>query len=170
MINAVQINEYLTVTGQVISEQLKQAVQEGFLSVLNLRSPDELGFKPDEQQMAESLGLHYVNAPLKIEALDEELISTILSKLEEIPKPVVVHCAAGIRSAAMALLSVALEQGLTLEQTIVEAHALGFKYIDYAFINPDLKQLFVKYIDKHAKTSALISQDPSSALLQNFST
>ncbi|MBC1258932.1 phosphatase, partial [Trichormus variabilis V5] len=59
MINAIQINENLTTTGQVIPKQLEQAIQEGFKSVLNLRSPDELGFSKDEQKLAEALGLHY---------------------------------------------------------------------------------------------------------------
>lgn len=150
MINALRINDNLTTTGQVIPEQLKQAVQEGFKSVLNLRSPDELGFSAEEQQVAEALGLQYFNVPLKLEVLDEALLTRILAELDRIPKPAVVHCAASLRSTAIALLSVAVQEGLTPEQTLDRARSLGFRFLDYACVNPELKQLFTQYILNHA--------------------
>jgi len=45
-----KINDELTIAGQVTPEQLQQVAQEGFKSVLNLRSPDEEGFLSNEQQ------------------------------------------------------------------------------------------------------------------------
>ncbi|MBH8574532.1 protein tyrosine phosphatase family protein [Nostocaceae cyanobacterium CENA369] len=153
MINAIRINENLTTTGQVIPQQIKQAIQEGFKSVVNLRSPDELGFFKDEQQVVEALGLHYLNVPLKLEALNEELITKILTALEQIPKPAVVHCAAGMRSTGIALLSIAVEEGLTPEQTLAKARSLGFSFVDHTNVSPRLKQLFVDYVDKHAKVA-----------------
>lgn len=152
MINALRINDNLTTTGQVIPEQLKQAVQEGFKSVLNLRSPDELGFSTEEQQVAEALGLQYFHVPLKLEALDEALLTRILAELDRIPKPAVVHCAASLRSTAIALLSVAVQEGLTPEQTLDRARDLGFRFLDYACINPELKRLFTQYITNHARS------------------
>ncbi len=151
VINAVQINDHLAVTGQVIPEQLQQATQEGYRSVLNLRSPDELGFLSDEQHLAESLGLHYVNVPLKLEALSEELVSAILAQLDQMPKPVVLHCAAGFRSAAIALLSVAIQEGLTPDQVLIRARSLGFKFFEYACVNPQLKQQFIHYLVRHTQ-------------------
>lgn len=155
MIKAIRINENLTVTGQVIQEQLQQAIQEGFKSVLNLRSPDELGFKVDEQQMAQALGLHYVNVPLKPEALSEELVSKILMHLEQIPKPAVMHCAAGIRSAVIALLSVAIQDRLTPEQTLAKARHLGFEFVNYSCVNPQLKESFIQYVKKYTQVAAI---------------
>lgn len=151
MINAIRINENLTTTGQVIPQQIKQAIQEGFKSVVNLRSPDELGFFKDEQQVVEALGLYYVNVPLKLEALNEELITKILTTLEQIPKPAVVHCAAGMRSTGIALLSIAIQEGLTPEQTLARAKNLGFGFLEHTHVSPRLKQLFVDYVNKHAK-------------------
>jgi uncharacterized protein (TIGR01244 family) len=148
-----QITEFLTVTGQVQLEQLKQAAQEEFKSVLNLRSPDELGFLKDEQQLAEALGLHYANIPFKLESLDEALITQILRKLEQLPKPVVIHCAAGMRSAAIALLSTAIQEGLTPEQALARARSLGFHYVDSTLISPYLRECFVNYILRHAKVA-----------------
>ena len=51
----------LSAAGQPTPEELKQAAQEGFKSVLNLRSPDEPGFLSDEQQQAQAAGLQYAN-------------------------------------------------------------------------------------------------------------
>ncbi len=151
MINAIRINENLTTTGQVTPQQLKQARQEGFKSVLNLRSPDELGFLHDEQQVVEALGLYYVNFPLKLEALNEELITEILMTLEQLPKPVLIHCAAAMRSTGMALLNIAIQEGLTPQQTLIKARNIGFGFFEHANISPRLKQLFVDYLAKHGK-------------------
>ncbi|BAY10195.1 beta-lactamase hydrolase domain-containing protein [Calothrix sp. NIES-2098] len=156
MINSIRINENLTTTGQVIPKQLEQATQEGFKSVLNLRSPDELGFRQDEQDVAEALGLKYVNVPLKLENLSEELISKILKTLEELPKPAVIHCAAAMRSTGIALLSVAIEEGLTPEQTLARARKLGFGFFEHAGVSPRLKNLFVDYVNKHAKVAVSV--------------
>ncbi len=59
--NVKKINNELTISSQIMPEKLQQIVQEGFQSILNLRSPDEEGFWHDEQQQAEVLGLNYVN-------------------------------------------------------------------------------------------------------------
>lgn len=150
---AIGINDNLTTTGQVIQKQLEQAKEEGFKSVLNLRSPDELGFLKNEQEIVEELGLYYVNEPLKLEALNEELITKILKTVEKLPKPAIVHCAAGMRSTGIALLSIAIQEGLTPEQTLGKARKLGFGFLEHTNINPRLKQLFVDYVNKHAKVA-----------------
>ncbi len=155
MNNALQITDDLTVIGQVRVEQLHQAVQAGFQTVLNLRSPDELGFWRDEQSVAEALGLHYINIPLKLEQLDEVVITEILGTLEELPKPVIVHCAAGMRSAAIALLSAAIKEGLTPEQTLAKARSLGFHYVDCTMVGIELRQRFIDYINKYAQPVAI---------------
>ncbi|GBE90326.1 beta-lactamase hydrolase-family protein [Nostoc cycadae WK-1] len=156
--NAILINESLTTTGQISVKQLEQAIQEGYKSVLNLRSPDELGFFQDEQKLAEKLGLYYVNVPVRLEALNEELITKALKILEQLPKPVLIHCAAGMRSTGIALLSIAIQEGLTSEQTLAKAKSLGFGFLEdfNGFsVSPRLKQLFVNYVNQNAKIAML---------------
>jgi protein tyrosine phosphatase (PTP) superfamily phosphohydrolase (DUF442 family) len=101
--------------------------------------------------MAEALGLYYTNIPLRLEALEEAVITKILWKLERMPKPVLIHCAAGMRSAAIAFLSTAIREGLTPEETLDRARSLGFHYVDCTLVGPHLKQRFVDYIRRHAK-------------------
>lgn len=76
-----KINDELTiVTGQVTLEQLQKAAQEGFKSVMNLRSPDEEGFLTEEQQQADAVGLHYVNSPVLVSKIDDELTDQVLQQ------------------------------------------------------------------------------------------
>jgi uncharacterized protein (TIGR01244 family) len=105
MENVKKINDELSVAGQVTPEQLQQAAQEGFQSVLNLRSPDEEGFWEEEQQQVEALGLKYINIPVKISDMKEELATEVLKQIDELPKPALIHCGVSMRAGAMSLTS-----------------------------------------------------------------
>ena len=120
-----KINDELTIAGQVTPEQLLQVAQEGFKSVLNLRSPDEEGFLSNEQQQAEALGLYYVNIPVKFEAINDEIAALVLMQTNKLPKPTLVHCDSAMRAAAIVLMHIATRQGATLKQAFKQAEQLG---------------------------------------------
>lgn len=120
-----KINNELTIAPQLTLEQLNQIAQEGFKSVLNLRSPDETGFLSSEQQQAESLGLFYVNIPVNLEAINDDVITEVIKQINQLPKPIVVHCDSGIRAAALVLIYIDTQQGATLEQACNKAKQLG---------------------------------------------
>jgi uncharacterized protein (TIGR01244 family) len=149
MENVKKINDELTVSGQVTPEQLQQAEQEGFKSVLNLRSPDEEGFWNDEQQQAEALGLNYVNMPVKIDTLTEEQTTEILKQIDELAKPALIHCGKEMRAGAMALMNIATRQGMTPEQAFHKAGEIGFDCSAY----PKMKEFFGQYVSQHSKAS-----------------
>ncbi|NEQ18678.1 MAG: hypothetical protein F6K28_00720 [Microcoleus sp. SIO2G3] len=67
------VSDELYTAGQPTPGDLQQAAQEGFKSVVNLRSPNEADFLSDEQQQAEAAGLNYVNVPLNSKKADHEL-------------------------------------------------------------------------------------------------
>ncbi|MEQ8540502.1 MAG: protein tyrosine phosphatase family protein [Coleofasciculus sp. D1-CHI-01] len=150
MENAKNINDNLTVaTNQVTPEQLQQAAQEGVKSVLNLRSREEEGFASDEKQQAAAAGLHYVNIPVKPDALTEELASQVLQQIEELPKPAVIHCKSGLRSGMMALMYVATREGMTAEQAMEKGKSMGFDCEK----SPPMKEFFKNYISQHSQGS-----------------
>lgn len=120
-----KINDELTIAGQVTPEQLQQVAQEGFKSVLNLRSPDEEGFLSNEQQQAEALGLYYVNIPVNFEAINDEIAARVLMQTNKLPKPALVHCDSAMRAAAIVLMHIATRQGATLRQAFKQAEQLG---------------------------------------------
>jgi uncharacterized protein (TIGR01244 family) len=125
MANSKKVSDNLSVAGQVTPEQLQEAAQAGFKSVLNLRSADEAGFLSDEQQQTEAAGLKYANVPLRPSEANEELTAAAIEEIKNLPKPVLIHCAAGARAGGIALIATAIDQGLTYEQITQKATALG---------------------------------------------
>jgi uncharacterized protein (TIGR01244 family) len=125
MTNAKKITEEFYTAGQPTPEDLQQAAQEGFKSVVNLRSPDEADFLADEQQQAEGAGLSYVNVPLNPRQADDKLTAQVLKEIEGLPTPILFHCGAGARADALALIALATKEGLSREQLLKKAEELG---------------------------------------------
>ncbi|MBN3924162.1 sulfur transferase domain-containing protein [Nostoc sp. NMS4] len=144
MSNTKKVSDDLSAAGQLTSEELKQAAQEGFKSVLNLRSPDEAGFLSDEQQQAQAAGLEYANVPLKPTEPNQEQTELAIQEIENLPKPILIHCAAGARAGGIALIANAISEGLTYEEISQKAQELGLN-----LEQPHLKQFLLEnYIAK----------------------
>ena len=144
MSNTKKVSDDLSAAGQLTSEELKQAAQEGFKSVLNLRFPDEAGFLSDEQQQAQAAGLQYANVPLKPSEANQEQTELAIQEIENLPKPILIHCAAGARAGGIALIANAISEDLTYEEISQKAQELGLN-----LEQPHLKQfLLEKYIAK----------------------
>jgi len=137
---AKRVSDELSIAGQVTPQQLQQAAAEGFKSVLNLRSPDEAGVLSDEQRQAEVAGLAYSNIPLSNSDLNNGQVSKALEALEGLPKPVLIHCGAGARAGAIALIAKATQENLSPEELIDQAKQLGL-----SSDQPHLKQ----FIETH---------------------
>jgi uncharacterized protein (TIGR01244 family) len=138
MTNTKKISDDLSAAGQLTPEQLQQAASDGFKSVINLRSPDEQGFLSDEQQQAEAAGLKYANIPLKPTEANHELTKAALAEIADLPKPILIHCAAGARASGIALIANAIQEGLTYEQITQKAADLGI-----SLEQPHLKQFLL---------------------------
>lgn len=93
---------------------LRKAASVGFRSVVNFRTADEKGglSLPDESRVAEAAGLNYLHHPVSADALDDELVDDFRRSLDDLPQPVLLHCASGKRAGAMALMMLAAENGL----------------------------------------------------------
>ena len=124
-------------------EQLKQEASEGFKSVLNLRSPSETGFLADEQQQAQAANLHYINIPLSSSEVNAERINEAIEKIDNLPKPILIHCAAGARASGIALIAAAIAEGLSYEQIVGRA-----KEIDVNLDQPHLKQFLLEKLSE----------------------
>ncbi|MBD2138405.1 phosphatase [Anabaena sp. FACHB-1237] len=120
-----KVSDDLSISGQVSSEELKQLAMAGFQSVLNLRSPDEYGFVLDEKQQAQIAGLEYVNIPLNSHVPNQELTTEAIQAIENLPKPILIHCAGSARAGGVALISEAIKTGLTYEEITQKAKELG---------------------------------------------
>lgn len=120
-----KINDELAIAGQITPDQLQEIAQEGFKSVLNLRSPDEEGFPIGEPEQVEALGLNYNNIPIKVEAINDEITTRVFRVINELPKPILVHCSSAKRAAALVLMYIAMRQGATFKQAFNQAEQLG---------------------------------------------
>ncbi|MCU0567031.1 MAG: protein tyrosine phosphatase family protein [Oculatellaceae cyanobacterium Prado106] len=148
--NVKQVSDDIAIAGQLNLAQLQEAAEEGFAAVLNLRSPDEEGSLSDEQEQVEALGLDYINIPVATATINEDLTTQVLQTIDELPKPLLIHCASSMRAGAMAFMYVATRQGLTAEQAFEKANQMGFDCDAY----PDLKAFFKQYVDVHSRKTA----------------
>ncbi len=142
-----KVNEQITVAGQIAPEQFEEAARQGFKSVLNLRAADEEGFMADERQRAEAAGLRYENVPVKKEEISDELTTSVLEEIDGLPKPVLIHCASGMRAGAMAFMHMATREGLPAEEAMKRAQEKGFDCNS----EPQLKQFFEQYVETHTQ-------------------
>ena len=134
-----KVNDDLSIAGQISSKELKQLAIGGFKSVLNLRSSDENGFFYDEKQEAQIVGLEYANIPLNSQAPNQELTAKAIQAVENLSKPILIHCAGGARAGGIALIADALQAGLTYEEIAQKANELSIN-----LEQPHLKQFLVE--------------------------
>jgi len=120
-----KITNELAIAGQPTPGELQQLAEEGYRSVVNLRSFNEIGFLESEQQKIECLGLHYVNLPIQAENLSLNDMLPVLQQLDGLPKPMLVHCDSGIRSSIIVLMKIAIEQGIESENAFQKVVKLG---------------------------------------------
>lgn len=134
-----KVNDDLSIAGQISSKELQQLAVEGLKSVLNLRSPDENGFFHDEKQEAQILGLEYTNIPLNSQVPNPKLTAQAIQAVENLPKPILIHCAGGARAGGIALIAEAIQGGLTYEEIAQKANELGIN-----LEQPHLKQFLLE--------------------------
>ena len=120
-----EITNELAITGQPTFDELQQLAEDGYRSVVNLRSPDETGFLEEERQKIEYLGLRYVNLPIQIRNLNLDHLIPVIQTLVSLPKPTLVHCDNGIRSSIVVLVQIAIEQGIGAEDALQRVEKLG---------------------------------------------
>jgi uncharacterized protein (TIGR01244 family) len=142
MENIIKINDELGVKGQLTPEELRQLRGLGFKSLLNLRSPDEEDFLQDEQQQAEVAGLQYLNTPVNLANINDQLTNQLMQHLDKLAKPTLIHCKSGMRAGLIGLIYVATRQGMTAEQALEAGKKLGLNFDAH----PQLKQFIESYI------------------------
>jgi len=118
-----KINNELAIAGPITITELQQIAEEGYKSVLNLRS---LGQSSNsEQEEVKRLGLRYVNLPIDTEVMNPEITVKVLNQIKQLPKPMLVCCNNATLAAAMVLMHIAISQGQSLQQSFKRAEELG---------------------------------------------
>jgi len=104
--------------GQPSDEQLAALRDAGFLTVINLRQPDERGTRGEAEKVAE-LGMAYVSIPVDGKAgLNEENAATLATALAAAEYPVLLHCGSGNRVGALLAVKAFRLDGASAEEAL----------------------------------------------------
>jgi uncharacterized protein (TIGR01244 family) len=113
-------------SGQPTGEQVQLAAEDGYKTILDLRTPQEpRGF--DEPEAARLNGLVYVNVPVSPTALDQATIDRFLAAMNKAKKPVLVHCSTGARVGALWYAWLVLGEGKSQAEALVKAKVAGLR-------------------------------------------
>jgi uncharacterized protein (TIGR01244 family) len=149
MQDQMKLSDQMTVGAQPTKGQLKELAQEGFKTVVNLRTAGEEDqpLSPEEERaQVEALGMEYLHIPVSTKEMRPEQVDQFHRELKRLPGPVFVHCHKGKRAGAFGMMHSAVEAGWTGEQTLRQAEQMGFQCDQ-----PALKDFVQGYIDRSRK-------------------
>lgn len=127
------IDGNLTVGRQPDRDDLRRLAEHGYGTVIDLRQAGEPGhaLSPEEERdVAEQLGLAYLNLPVSLDTLSPGVLARFRAAVAESDGRTYVHCAAGQRAAALALATRAATQGLSAYAVLAEAEGSGLTVHD----------------------------------------
>ena len=119
----------LAIGAQPALPDLEELKKEGFRSVINLRRPDEPSpLNPEQEGRAvQSLGLEYRHLPVSSQHLDPTQADEFCKHIQDLPRPVFVHCQGGTRAGAFSLIHLGREKGWSGEQAFQQGEQAGFQ-------------------------------------------
>lgn len=110
--------------GQPTGEQIQLLAEEGYKTVIDLRTSEEpRGY--DEIEAARENGLRYVNIPVTPATFGQATIDRFLEAMERAQRPVLLHCGSSDRVGALYYAWLALEKGVAPEEALKRAKAAG---------------------------------------------
>ena len=126
--------------GAITTEAMPEIRKMGFVSVINLREPQEPGADIEKHRAAaEAAGLRYYHVPFNGAKPDpkaaDAFVKAISSKGAE---PAFIHCAGGNRAAGMWLIKRLVVDHWEVDKAVAEAEALGLT-------SPTMKEWAVQY-------------------------
>ena len=133
-----QLSDEVYSTPQIFPESMDFIAENGFKTIICNRPDMEKPGQPhseDVKKRASELGMDYHYLPMRPGQLSLELIEATKKAIENSPKPVLMHCASGTRSAMLWCFANAKELGV--DTVLNKAISAGF---DVAKIRPALEQ------------------------------
>jgi uncharacterized protein (TIGR01244 family) len=134
----IKIDDKVTAGAQPNDDDLAQLAKQGVTTIINLRRAGESNqpITPEaEGEKAKALGLRYVHLPVSVADLRLEQVKAFTQAVESSAGPVYVHCGAGQRACAFALISKADGQGSAAESVLAEAKDKGIDLPDKAVVD-----------------------------------
>lgn len=128
---------HISLAGQPNATDLADIADAGYRTVLTLRAEDEISW--DEMAAVNAAGMRFARVPLKPETIEVGVLTRIRSIIEMSPKPVLIHCSSGNRSA---LVWGMLEAGERSDEEILRiAREAGMKERDAPILEEHLARV-----------------------------
>jgi uncharacterized protein (TIGR01244 family) len=130
--------------GQVDPAAMAALKQEGFVSVINLRLPNEEGANVEQgRAAAQAAGLKYIHLPFNAAAPDSKVVDSFLAAVaDRSNQPVFIHCGSASRVGGMWTIKRALQDKWPLEKALAEGKAIGLN-------NAGLEAFVTEYVKSH---------------------
>jgi uncharacterized protein (TIGR01244 family) len=130
--------------GAVDPAAMKTLKQEGYVSVINLRLPDEEGANVEAgRAAAQAAGLKYIHLPFNAAMPDSKVVDNFLAAVgDKANQPVFIHCGSANRVGGMWMIKRALKDGWPIDRARTEAEAIGLR-------DPMLTAFATSYINAH---------------------
>jgi len=129
----IAFSEELFLGSQPNADQLRNLYRIGIRSVLNMRCTDERGFVHAEERWVRGQGLQYALLPVRYaNDIDRRYTESVLAKLHDLPKPVLLHCAVGLTSAMLGCLDMAKKLNSSPPDVLLWGMDLGFNFANQA--------------------------------------
>ncbi len=142
-----KIDENVTVGGQPTQEELKQLADDGFKTIVSLRTADEEDqpLSPSEEgDVVRKHGLEYVHFPVSKEDMGPELEDEFRQRLPTFKSPAFIHCSSGKRAGAFVVMDKAVKEGWSGEATLEKADEMGFECEEVK-----IRDFVKSYVDSH---------------------
>ncbi len=130
VVNFKRVETTVACGGSTAPEALAAMKKMGFVSVFNLRLPNEQGNDvAKEEAAAKAAGLKFVNLPLDANAPDAKVADKFLEFMKTPGyQPAFIHCARGGRAAAMWMVKRLVMDKWDAKKAQEEATALGLSH------------------------------------------
>ena len=130
-------------------EDLHKLAAQGFKAVLDLREEDpaEQDLPPSQERgLVYSAAMEYKNVPIIMNLLNEDDFNAFRSHLNDLPKPVYVHCAGGKRAILLTVMDQAIRQNKTGEQALYDARDKGIDFTEMPLIATMIERYVNRFI------------------------
>ena len=146
IVNFHRLETTVACSGAVKPGALPNIKKMGFVSVINLREPTELGANiVEEGEAAKAAGLRYYSIPFNANSPDPAAADKFLDAITvKGTEPAFIHCAGGGRAATMWLIKRVAVDHWDVDRAVQEATDLGMN-------SPKLKQFAIDYVQTHKR-------------------
>jgi uncharacterized protein (TIGR01244 family) len=126
--NFAPVDDTFACAGAVRAEAAAELKRRGYASVVNFRLPEEPGADVEAEKTAvEGAGMKYIHIPFRrADPNPQPVVDAFVAAVKDpANRPMLFHCAAGVRASAMWAIKRVVVDGWTKEKALAEAETIG---------------------------------------------